>query len=434
MDPAFLTLPPEVIRTSMRTHQKYFAVRDPKTGKLAPNFVTVANVEAADGGQEIKRGNAKVLSARLNDARFFWDEDQKGANFDRWLDKLKGVTFHAKLGTMAERVERIAKLSRAIAPLVGADADMAEKAARLLKADLASGMVGEFPELQGIMGSYYAEAKGLDQGLADAIRDHYKPQGPSDTVPTAPLSLSVALADKLDTLVGFFAIDEKPTGSKDPFALRRAALGIVRLILTAKVRVSLKSVLETALSQFPQGAADTVTSLEVFFADRLKVQLKEEGVASDLVDAVFALGDDDLVRVVARVEALKAMLETEDGKNLLAGYKRAANILAAEAKKGAKIPQATDAFVQLDNAQPEAEMKLRAQLAEIEPKVRVFLQKETFSDVMTTLSSLRSSVDAFLEDVLVNSEIPQERMNRLTLLVKVRDLMGLCADFSKVTG
>ncbi|MBN9320414.1 MAG: glycine--tRNA ligase subunit beta, partial [Caulobacterales bacterium] len=315
MDPVFLDLPPEVIRTSMRTHQKYFAVRKPGEPGLAPHFLVVANIEAPDGGKEIARGNAKVLSSRLSDARFFWDEDIK-VGFDKWLEKLNGVTFHAKLGTMAERVERIVALAKEIAPLVGADVAKTAEAARLAKADLTSEMVGEFPELQGLMGGYYARAAGLDPEVAAAIQDHYRPQGPSDAVPTAPVSIAVALADKLDTLVGFFAIDEKPTGSKDPFALRRAALGVIRIILDNGLRIPVHP------------------ELTAFFADRLKVLLRDQGKRHDLVDAVFALGDDDLVRIVARVEALDAFLKTEDGANLLAGYRRASNILKAEEKKG----------------------------------------------------------------------------------------------------
>ncbi|MGZ3276451.1 MAG: glycine--tRNA ligase subunit beta, partial [Caulobacteraceae bacterium] len=306
MDPAFLDLPPEVIRTSMRTHQKYFAVRDPSTGKLAPHFLAVANIEATDGGAVIAAGNARVLSARLNDARFFWDEDRK-VPLESRLDKLKGVTFHAKLGTMYERVERIASLARHIAPMVGADMETAERAARLAKADLGSGMVGEFPELQGLMGGYYARGEGLGDVIADAVRDHYKPVGPSDSVPSAPISVAVALADKLDTLIGFFSIDEKPTGSKDPYALRRAALGVIRILLEGRLRVPLHRVVP----------ADVGADLGVFFADRLKVTLREQGKRHDLVDAVFAHGDDDLVRVVDRIEALDAFLKTEDGKNLL---------------------------------------------------------------------------------------------------------------------
>ncbi|MDB5455323.1 MAG: glycine--tRNA ligase subunit beta [Caulobacter sp.] len=416
MDPAFLDLPAEVIRTSMRTHQKYFAVRDPATGGLAPHFITIANIAAADGGAVIAAGNAKVLSARLSDARFFWDEDNLSGNFDGWLEKLNGVTFHAKLGTMAQRVARIAALAREIAPLVGADRDQAEKAARLAKADLASQMVGEFPELQGLMGGYYARAAGLDDAVADAIRDHYKPQGPGDAVPTAPLSVAVALADKLDTLVGFFAIDEKPTGSRDPYALRRAALGVIRIVLENGLRLS--------LAQF----ADA--ELIAFFADRLKVTLKDQGKRHDLVDAVFALGDDDLVRIVARVEALDGFLKTEDGANLLAGYKRAANILKAEEKKGA-LP--TGAPTDLTGA-PAEETALLAALRAVEPRLAAALAAEDFTGAMRELAALRGPVDAFFEKVLVNADVAAERDNRLRLLAAVRDAMGQVADFALVAG
>ncbi|MFY8144750.1 MAG: glycine--tRNA ligase subunit beta, partial [Caulobacter sp.] len=379
MDPAFLSLPTEVIRTSMRTHQKYFAVRKAGEEGLAPHFITIANIQAADGGAVIAAGNAKVLSSRLSDARFFWDEDVK-VGFEPWLEKLNGVTFHAKLGTMAQRVERIVALAGEIAPLVGADVEKTKEAARLAKADLASQMVGEFPELQGIMGGYYARAFGLDGEIADAVRDHYKPQGPSDAVPTAPVSVAVALADKLDTLVSFFALVEKPTGSRDPFALRRASLGVIRMMLEHGVRMSLRRITFVALvmlyatlvgqktNELEQEArrllargiyvdpdaldtspafgrkeitASTVNrhrelaeDLIAFFADRLKVTLRDQGKRHDLVDAVFALGDDDLARIVARVEALDDFLKTDDGKNLLAGYKRASNILKAEEKKG----------------------------------------------------------------------------------------------------
>lgn len=473
MDPQFLDLPPEVIRLSMKVHQKYFAVRDPKTGGLAPNFVVVANVEATDGGTALAAGNSRVLSARLNDARFFWDEDRK-VGFDVWLDKLKGVTFHAKLGTMAERVDRIAALAREIAPLVGADADQAERAARLAKGDLASGMVGEFPELQGIMGGYYARADHGD-AIADAVRDHYKPQGPNDAVPTAPLTVAVALADKLDTLVGFFAIDEKPTGSKDPFALRRAALGVIRLVLETGSRAPLQPLVLQALFGFTNvsksldvlekfkdggistsgiaaaanllgewvvgfqsvhGAGDlpmpreTVEALLAFFADRLKVLLRDQGQRHDLVDAVFALGDDDLVRIVRRVEALGAFLETEDGENLLAGYKRASNILRAEAKKG-DLPEGTP--VALDGAPPE-ETALIAAVAKAGAEVDAALATEDFAAAMTALAALRAPVDAFFTAVMVNSDVPAERDNRLKLLGQVRTVMGRVADFGKVGG
>ncbi|MFC5345922.1 glycine--tRNA ligase subunit beta [Brevundimonas staleyi] len=436
MDPQFLDLPPEVVRLSMKVHQKYFAVRDPQTGKLAPNFIVVANVEASDGGVALAAGNSRVLSARLNDARFFWDEDQK-VGFDAWLEKLSGVTFHAKLGTMAERVDRIAALAREIAPLVGADADQAEKAARLAKADLASGMVGEFPELQGVMGGYYARAFGLDDAVADAIRDHYKPQGPADTVPTAPLTVAVALADKLDTLVGFFAIDEKPTGSKDPFALRRAALGVIRLILDNEARIGLSSDAVSAtlagLSKIERAVDKLSVDGEVvaFFADRLKVLLRDQGKRHDLVDAVFALGDDDLVRIVRRVEALDAFLATDDGANLLAGYKRASNILKAEEKKG---PIPTGAVATGLANQPAAETTLAMAAAAASTAVETALEAEDFAAAMTALAALRAPVDAFFTDVLVNSDVAEERENRLKLLGQVRAVMGQVADFGLVAG
>ncbi|WP_421731153.1 glycine--tRNA ligase subunit beta [Brevundimonas sp.] len=541
MDPQFLSLPPEVVRLSMKVHQKYFAVRDPAKEGLAPHFVVVANVEASDGGKALAAGNSKVLSARLNDARFFWDEDQK-VGFDAWNAKLSGVTFHAKLGTLAERVDRIAALAREIAPLVGADADQAERAARLSKADLASGMVSEFPELQGVMGGYYARAFGEPDAVADAVRDHYKPQGPADSVPTAPLTVAVALADKLDTLVGFFAIDEKPTGSKDPFALRRAALGVIRLVLDNRLRLGMSAVLVTSIKTligqyypilnsitdyvldlsagpvavdvarkvpyagyFPRETsfddlaalyedADPDVGLDVesikatdiyarmlifcsfafeqhrkvgdgllneyasalgiglsknveafmagilgaeaqalrtFFADRLKVLLRDQGKRHDLVDAVFALGDDDLVRIVRRVEALDAFLATDDGANLLAGYKRASNILKAEAKKG-EVPTG---MVQtgLPN-QPEAETALAFAAAAAATAVDAALETEDFAAAMTALAGLRSPVDAFFTDVLVNSDVAAERDNRLKLLGQVRDVMGKVADFGQVAG
>jgi glycyl-tRNA synthetase beta chain len=420
MDPAFLDLPPEVIRTSMRTHQKYFAVRDPTSGNLAPHFLAVANIEATDGGAAIAAGNARVLSARLNDARFFWDEDRK-VPLERRLEKLKGVTFHARLGTMYERVERIAALARHIAPMVGADMDLAERAARLSKADLASGMVGEFPELQGLMGGYYARAEGLGDVVADAVRDHYKPVGPSDSVPSAPVSVAVALADKLDTLIGFFSIDEKPTGSKDPYALRRAALGVIRILLEGRLRVPLHRVVP----------ANVAADLGAFFADRLKVALREQGKRHDLVDAVFALGDDDLVRVVDRIEALDAFLKTEDGANLLAGYKRAANILKAEEKKdGAPV---TGHAMMMEGA-PDEETTLLVCLRVAAPEIESEAASERFTDALTTLASLRGPVDAFFDKVLVNAEDAAVRQNRLRLLAQVRDAMGLAADFSLIAG
>ncbi|PZT94690.1 MAG: glycine--tRNA ligase subunit beta [Brevundimonas sp.] len=426
MDPQFLALPPEVIQLSMKVHQKYFAVRDPAKAGLAPNFLVVANVEATDGGKALAAG-------------FFWDEDQK-VGFDAWNAKLSGVTFHAKLGTLAERVERIAALAREIAPLVGADADQAETAAKLSKADLASGMVGEFPELQGIMGGYYARLAGHSDAIADAVRDHYKPQGPADTVPTAPVTVAVALADKLDTLVGFFAIDEKPTGSKDPFALRRAALGILRLILNNDIRLSLTNdafapaTAAIAKQDKVERQLDKLsleTELGAFFADRLTVLLRDQGQRHDLVAAVFALGDDDLVRIVRRVEALAAFLATDDGANLLAGYKRASNILRAEEKKGA-LPAG---MVQtgLPN-QPEAEATLAFAVGAARTAVETALETENFAAAMTALAALRAPVDAFFEAVMVNSDIPAERDNRLKLLGQVRDVMGQVADFGQIAG
>jgi glycyl-tRNA synthetase beta chain len=413
MDPVFLSLPPEVIRTSMRTHQKYFAVRKAGEEGLAPHFITIANIQAADGGAVIAAGNAKVLSSRLSDARFFWDEDVK-VGFEPWLKKLDGVTFHAKLGTMAQRVERIVALAGEIAPLVGADVAKTKEAARLAKADLASQMVGEFPELQGVMGGYYARTFGLDGEIADAVRDHYKPQGPSDAAPTAPVSIAVALADKLDTLVGFFAIDEKPTGSKDPYALRRAALGVIRIILENGLR--------TPLAKF--GSEDLIA----FFADRLKVTLRDQGKRHDLVDAVFALGDDDLARIVARVEALDGFLKTDDGKNLLAGYKRASNILKAEEKKGA-LPTGE---MQAPTADSAAEVGLYNALRLLDKPLKDALAQEDFTGAMTQLAELRGPVDAYLDGVFVNE--PEHRDNRLRTLAAVRDAMGQVADFGLIGG
>ncbi len=438
MDPQFLALPPEVVQLSMKVHQKYFAVREPGKEGLAPHFVVVANVEATDGGQALAAGNAKVLSARLSDAEFFWTEDQK-VGFDAWNAKLKDVTFHAKLGTLAERVDRIAALAREIAPLVGADPAQAEQAARLSKADLASGMVGEFPELQGIMGGYYARLAGQPDAVADAIRDHYKPQGPGDTVPTAPVTVAVAMAEKLDTLVGFFAIDEKPTGSKDPYALRRAALGVIRLVLENGARVGLRrDAFSPAMAALEKGhiqrAVDKLaveTELSAFFADRLTVLLRDKGQRHDLVAAVFALGDDDLVRIVRRVEALAAFLATDDGANLLAGYKRAAQLLKAEEKKGA-LPEGAVA-TGLPN-QPAEETALAFAAAAAASAVDAALEAEDFAAAMTALARLRAPVDAFFTAVMVNSDVAEERENRLKLLVQVRGVMNRVADFGQIAG
>ena len=505
MDPVFLDLPPEVIRTSMRVHQRYFAVRDPRTGKLAPHFVTVANIDATDGGKTIALGNAKVLSARLSDARFFWEEDRR-TSLEARLEKLKGVTFHAKLGAMYERVERLQMLAEALAPRVGADVAKAVQAARLAKADLTTGVVGEFPELQGVMGGYYATAEGLSPLVAEAIRDHYKPAGAGDEVPDRPVSMAVALAEKLDTLIGFYAIGEKPTGSRDPFALRRAALGVIRIVLGSEVRAPVRELVadwyrtlrcfvdpgralwvstpkltvhlgaggraksqefavylrefdEALLDGPPQVVAmdrevdivfdrmqrepptgevlfafrpydEVVEEVVAFFADRLEVWLRDRGQRHDLVSAIFALGDDDLVRIVARVTALDAFLKTDDGANLLAGYKRAVNILRAEEKKG---PLPVGEPLRMSTSSPE-ELALIAAVADLGPRLDAALEAEDFAAAMRELSGLRGPVDAFFDKVLVNSDVSEERENRLRVLAKVRDAMGQVADFAQVTG
>ncbi|MES2291719.1 MAG: glycine--tRNA ligase subunit beta [Pseudomonadota bacterium] len=411
----FMDVPPEILQTSMRTHQKYFALRDPKMGKMANRFALVANMVAEDGGKEIVAGNERVLRARLFDAKFFWDEDRK-RRLDSRVDDLKGIVFHAKLGTQYERVERIAKLAAEIATKIGADPKNAERAARLAKADLTSGVVGEFPELQGVMGRYYALHDKEDAEVADAVRDHYKPVGPSDAVPAGKISIVVALADKLDALTGFFAVGEKPTGSSDPFALRRAALGVIRILLENKLRL-------------PLNVSDELLS---FFADRLKVALKEKGIRHDLIDAVFALGhEDDLVRLVARVEALQAFLKTEDGVTLLAGYKRAANILKAEEKKDGKR------FIgEVDESKltDPAEIALFAALKETKSLIAPELEGENFVAAMRHMAVLRVPVDAFFESVKVNAEDAAVRENRLHLLAALRAVIHQIGDFSKIEG
>jgi glycyl-tRNA synthetase beta chain len=419
MEPRFLDLPPEVVRTSMRTHQRYFAVAD-EAGKLAPHFVVVANIEATDGGSLIAAGAARVLTARLADAKFFWSEDRARPLEDR-LQTLEGVTFHAKLGTLRERVARIEALARALAPTVEADAEKAAEAARLCKADLATAMVGEFPELQGVMGGYYAAAEGRDPDVAAAVRDHYRPQGPSEPVPTTPIAVAVALADKLDTVLAFFSIGEAPTGSRDPFALRRAALGVIRILLENGVRLSLREAIEAS--------AFDGEGVLAFFADRLKVSLRERGLRHDLVDAVFALGDDDLVRVVNRIGALTAFLATDDGANLLSAFKRAGNILDAEARKGALTISSAQRV-----AEPVEEAALFDALAERRPTVAAALEREDYHAALSALAGLRAPVDAFFDGVLVNSRVAAERDNRLAILAEVRAVMGQAADFSLVSG
>ncbi|MCW5724858.1 MAG: glycine--tRNA ligase subunit beta [Maricaulaceae bacterium] len=514
----FLDLPPEAVRLSMKTHQKYFAVRDPETGALAPKFVVIANQVAPDGGEAIAAGNARVLSARLNDARYFWDND-RATGLSAMAEKLSAVTFHNDLGSMADKTARVAALARELAPAVGADPELAERAAKLAKADLVSEMVYEFPELQGVMGRYlhrhshglYVASVGPSafthdasigvQGseakqaiaVADAIRDHYKPQGLGDAVPTAPVSAAVALADKLDTLVGFWAIDEKPTGSKDPFALRRAALGVIRISHATNVQVSLgdtisawfddvgvEGVIErsgtehaiqkawpymdvkfgdeyhrTTLGEFTRKPPKTSDRDETirwhdecrellisrirndllsFFADRLKVHLRDEGIRHDVIDAVFALGDDDLVRVTAKSRALQAFLDTEDGAALLAGYRRAANILKIEEKKDGASYDAEPEAAYL-KAPPQAEEKaLIAALAQAVPAARKAVQAEDFAAAMAALAALRAPVDAFFDSVTVNADDAKLRANRLRLLSRIRAAAAAVADFGRIEG
>jgi len=434
IDESFMDVPSEVLITSMRANQKYFALSTPE-GKMAAKFVVVANMVTADDGAAIVAGNERVLRARLSDAKFFWDQDRKTKLEDR-VPALRDVTFHAKLGTVFEKVERTTALAARIALLIGADADQAARAALLSKADLVTGVVGEFPEVQGVMGRYYALGQGEPAAVADAISDHYKPVGPSDTCPKAPVSIAVALADKIDTLVGFFAIDEKPTGSKDPYALRRAALGVIRLVLENGLRLRLTEVFTAAHALFKVeglAPADKVAAdLTAFFADRVKVALRDKGARHDLVEAVFALGaEDDLVRVPARVEALAAFVGSEDGLNLLAASKRASNILRIEEKKDGKPHDgAPDASL---FAQDE-ERALAAALAEAEEAAKPLLAREDFGGVMAVLAKLRGPVDAFFDKVTVNADDTGLRANRLKLLANIRSVLNGVADFSKIEG
>jgi glycyl-tRNA synthetase beta chain len=430
-DKEFLSIPGEVIRATIRNNQKCFVVSDPKTGKLTNKFILTANIEASDGGNAIVAGNERVIRARLSDAKFFYDTDLKTKLEDR-LPKFEQIVFHEKLGTQGERIKRIERLAAEIAPLVKADVEKTKRAAHLAKTDLLTDVVGEFPELQGLMGKYYALAQGEDASVAAACEEHYKPQGPNDRVPTDPVSVAVALADKLDTLVGFWAIDEKPTGSKDPYALRRAALGVIRLIIDNKLRFPVLKAIAAANTGRTAGIDQLASDLLSFFADRLKVQLREQGARHDLVDAVFALGNqDDLLMVVRRVEALGQFLDTDDGKNLLAGTKRANNILAIEEKKDKRRfegePDA--ALYSLD------EEKLLADaidLAKVEASVAVM--NEDFGSAMSAIAKLRTAVDAFFDKVKVNDDDPKVRENRLKLLNEIRAATRAVADFSKIEG
>jgi glycyl-tRNA synthetase beta chain len=507
----FLHLPPEVLQTSMREHQKFFSVKNPRTGRIE-GFVTVANTETADHGATILKGNQKVLTARLSDARFFWENDLRvaKAGMGEWLDGLDAVTFHNKLGSQADRIARIAALAREIAPLVGADADLAEQAARIAKADLRSAMVGEFPELQGLMGMYYARQAGLPEPVALAARDHYSPLGPTDSVPTEPVSVAVALADKIDTLTGFWAIDEKPTGSKDPFALRRAALGVIRLVVGNGVRGNLLDVFTNSaldredklrqritadmvaglISDYENGreisehfkiaedreaihAFDMFTSaprqgvslalisplaekiadavighqrgvewrnytlpslddLLSFFHDRLKVFLKDQGIRHDVIDACLAMpGNDDLTLLVKRAEALAAFLKTDDGTNLLQGFKRANNILTqAEQKDGVEYSFGADPKF----AETDAERALFAALDTAEAAITPAMAAEDFPAAMAAMAALRAPIDAFFTAVQINTDNQIVRRNRLNLLHRIRAICSGVADLTKIEG
>jgi glycyl-tRNA synthetase beta chain len=440
-DEDYLTIPDEVIRATIRNNQKCFVVSDPKnkTGKLTNKFILTANIEATDGGKTIIGGNERVIRARLSDAKFFYETDLK-TKLEARLPKFEQIVFHEKLGTQAERIKRIERLAAEIAPLVGADVEKAKRAGHLAKADLLTEVVGEFPELQGLMGKYYALAQGEDASVAAASEEHYKPQGPADRVPTDPVSVAVALADKIDTLVGFWAIDEKPTGSKDPYALRRAALGVIRLIVENTLRLQILNVARSAIAGLletgtRQAVIDTnklPLDLLAFFADRLKVQLRDQGARHDLVDAVFSLGgQDDLLLVVRRVEALGKFLDTDDGKNLLAGTKRASNILSIEEKKDKRtFDGAPDAGL----LQLAEEKALAKAIDQVKNEAAVAVQKEDFATAMSAMAKLRPAVDAFFDKVKVNDDEPKVRENRLKLLNEIRAATRAVADFSKIEG
>jgi glycyl-tRNA synthetase beta chain len=470
-DADFLSIPGEVIRATIRNNQKCFVVNDPKTGKLANKFILTANIEASDGGKAIVAGNERVIRARLSDAKFFYETDLKTKLEDR-LPKFDNIVFHEKLGTQGERIRRIERLAAELAPLVGADVEKVKRAARVAKADLLTEVVGEFPELQGLMGKYYALAQGEAAAVAAASEEHYKPQGPTDRVPTNPVSVAVSLADKIDILVGFWAIDEKPTGSKDPFALRRAALGVIRLILENKLRIDIGREISRVIGnlipshRFPdvlvsersssqtfardeagdltqtkrserlvfrdrgEIVAELAPSLIAFFGDRLKVQLRDQGARHDLVDAVFSLGgQDDLLMVVRRVEALGKFLDTEDGKNLLAGTKRASNILSIEEKKDKRSfdgpPSAT--LYKLDE-----EKTLAKAIDQVKVEAGAAVAKEDFAGAMSAMAKLRPAVDAFFDKVKVNDDDAKVRENRLKLLNEIRAATRAVADFSKI--
>jgi glycyl-tRNA synthetase beta chain len=432
----FLSIPNEIIRATIRTNLKCFVVSDPKSGKLTNRFIPTANIEAPDGGKTIVGGNERVIRARLSDAKFFYETDLKTRLEDR-LPKFENIVFHEKLGTQAERIARIERLAAEIAPLVGADVEKTKRAARLAKADLLTEVVGEFPELQGLMGKYYALAQGEDASVAAASEEHYKPQGPADRVPTDPVSIAVALADKIDTLVGFWAIDEKPTGSKDPYALRRAALGVIRIILDRRIKIGLRAVVEKHLeNSYGKQYRDVqfeIDDLMRFFEDRLKVQLREQRARHDLVDAALSAGSllqgYRLISIVDRVESLGKFLDTDDGKNLLAGTKRAANILRIEEKKNNKeyygVQDTT--LYRLDE-----EKTLAKAIDQVKAEAGAAVAKEDFAAAMSAMVKLRPAVDAFFDKVKVNDDDPKVRENRLKLLNEIRAATRAVADFSKI--
>jgi glycyl-tRNA synthetase beta chain len=429
----FMDLPQEVLVTSMRQHQKYLALEDGE-GRLAPRFVIVANLRAEDD-TAIIAGNERVLRARLWDAKFFWDQDRKATLASR-VPGLDGMVFHARLGSLGDKVRRLEALTPVLAAEVpGADPAPARQAARLCKADLVSEMVGEFPELQGIMGRYYAQDAGEPDGVAMAIAEHYAPQGPGDRCPNAPISVVIALADKLDTLAGFFAIGEKPTGSKDPFALRRAALGVLRLILENRLRLPLRTAFERALAGYSARLRDldrasVAAELLEFFADRLKVHLRTEGVRHDLISAVFAAGqDDDLIRLLAKVDALRDFLATDDGANLLVAHRRASNIVRIEEKRDGRVFAGEP---DSDRLQQHEEKTLYVRLASVGSEIEAALARESFTEAMAALAKLRRPVDAFFDRVTVNTDDPQLRENRLRLLAQIRSALGTVADFSLI--
>jgi glycyl-tRNA synthetase beta chain len=432
--PAFLELPREMIITTLKTHQKCFAVKDAESGALAGRYLLIANLLAKDGGSEIVHGNDRVIAARLADAKFFWDQDRK-ASLESRLPALDQVTFHAGLGHQGERVRRIEALAVEIAKALKADTAKVKLAALLCKADLVTGAVGEFPELQGLMGRYYALAEGIDHDVADALRDHYRPLGPSDTVPTSSVAEAVALADKLDMLVGFWLIDEKPTGSKDPYALRRAALGVIRILLERSRRLSLLPMIAKSMELYTAAVPDRTSvsrTLLEFFADRLKIYLRDKGARHDLIDAVFSIGsEDDLLMLVRRVEALARFLTTDDGLNLLAGVRRATSIIRIEEAKDKR------SYSGLPNAKLlvlAEEKALATAIASAEAQARKAIEGEDFEAAMRAIAKLRAPIDAFFDKVTVNADDPSFRENRLKLLSRIRDATLAVADFSKIEG